>query len=179
MVDVNRRAKINRFVAYLDARISESGANPESPDVAARAAQDLLSAPLERWTAIVGHMFDEALKAARKVQPFRYPKRETMTAEKTETRLGIVNVYLVRAGLPLLETAWTLPLPLCARGCGRPRFQKKWGDGNVTVPDVCQECDEADDKEVIDAIAHSLSAKGRAEAMAEERHDEQRRRFAR
>lgn len=168
----NRQKKMARFVAKIDANFRDQGRNPESPEVAAEIVTSVESSTIAEWKKLAA-----TLDVHNKRDPWRIDKKEDVPSEVT--RVLIVNVYRVRAGMELRTEPWAPPPELCVWGDGRPRYEKHWLDGKVTTLNVCKECDEKEDRETVEQLSHMMSPAGRAEAAKEQREEEQRKRWAR
>lgn len=160
MVAVNRQKKIVRFVAWLDATVRENGYDPEEAEVAAAEVAQLEGATLAKWNDFVKRMNEDAVVAERaraktSGTPFVWPKRENVPSE--ETRLGISNVYRVRARMPLLIAPWKLPEPP-PEMCGYCK-EKPVAMG---CRDACADCD-------VKILAGYMDPANQAELRKEER----------
>lgn len=77
-IAIGREKKVKRFVAHFDLKVIEGGADPLLPATAAIVAEQLRTSPEEAWKQLAKEM------------------GETKTPSEA-SRLGVVNVYRVRA----------------------------------------------------------------------------------
>lgn len=134
----NRQKKIGRFVEKMDATMKAVGAVPESSEAAEVALAQLMNATGEKWTGLAIRL------------------NENTPSEWT--RLGIANVYRVRAGMTLLTEPWKLPAP-------PPRMCRYFCEGKNPVEpgiDACSACD-------VKILCGYVDPKNQAELRKEER----------
>ena len=163
MVDVNRRKKINRFVAAIDEWSREQNLDPEKNkahalDVAAEIENRGYSA---FWGPLIERMHKAAVAAEHKAchaenRSWRNVKRENVPSP--ETRLGITNVYRVRAGYELLDKTWDLPLEECPR-C--KKTTRPWDRRQ------CADCEACEDEEVVGEYLRNVESNPVANALGQ------------
>lgn len=94
-IAIGREKKVKRFAAHFDGQIVEGGADPMLPATAAVVAEQLRTSPEEAWKKLAKDMGEKSTPSE-------------------ESRLGIVNLYRVRASLAPLDSLSGEPAPLPA-----------------------------------------------------------------
>lgn len=92
-IQLGREKKVRRFANHFDRQTSDNGGDPLNPATAAAIAEFLAAAPEEQWKQLAKDMKEQSIAS-------------------TESRLGVVNLYRVRAALDPLASLSGEPAPL-------------------------------------------------------------------